>query len=204
MLAAAALVLLSAASVIFVYAENDGEERAGPIGTGIALDDATKLLRELFARSPGSRQGGWLATKRPYTTRPARQARVTHLPPLQQRALGKIFDAEPVVPSFGGPSERGPFTFSLLVADPLGNRTPRDLSLSPPSLWQEYGGNPPLYFVRPGNDPGSIPPPAVMPVPEPGAWGMLLLGFGVCGSILRRRRRAQRHQQGCHRSSKVA
>jgi hypothetical protein len=37
--------------------------------------------------------------------------------------------------------------------------------------------------------PGAAPPPAVPGVPEPATWAMMIIGFGMVGGLLRRRRR---------------
>jgi len=39
------------------------------------------------------------------------------------------------------------------------------------------------------NPPGSPPPPPVPGVPEPATWAMMIIGFGLLGGLLRRRRR---------------
>jgi hypothetical protein len=43
---------------------------------------------------------------------------------------------------------------------------------------------------QPGNPPALLPPPLVPGVPEPGTWLMLLCGFALVGSLLRRHRRS--------------
>lgn len=193
LLVMAALMLLSAASVIVFYG---GKDERGHSGASVGVENVSELLRELLARSPGSRRGAATATKRPYPRSSVRQVKVAPPPAVQQRALGKIFDPEPPVPYFNGSIEREPFFFTALVADPVLGFPSDDLALAPSGPQREYGGNPPVYFVRPGSDGGGILPPAVMPVPEPATWCMLILGFGACGSALRHRR-ARRRAQSC-------
>jgi len=48
---------------------------------------------------------------------------------------------------------------------------------------------PPIFGDPAGTGPSDLPPSPPTPVPEPGAWLLMILGFGSIGAILRARRR---------------
>lgn len=188
-------LLLAAASIVFLCDERNNLEGGSSFRLGGALANTTEMLRELFERSPGARQGSLLATKRPHDgwLHPLGSRRsAPESSPLRQRALGKIFDDEPVVPNVGEEFAREPFTLEPVTGDPLIDFSPQTLLPLGAGLEPEYGGNPPFYFLPPGSGGDIITPPVTAPVPEPAAWSMLLVGLGVCGSVLRRRRSMSR------------
>ena len=50
-----------------------------------------------------------------------------------------------------------------------------------------------IHLARPGvTFTGDLTPPAVAPVPEPASWAMMIAGFGLVGTAMRRRSRIQR------------
>ena len=68
--------------------------------------------------------------------------------------------------------------------------------LLPPLIIPGGGGNnirPPT--VLPPGGGSANPPPPVPGVPEPGTWMMMILGFGLLGTFLRRRRRTLDEQR---------
>lgn len=185
------MLLIAASSIVYSHkGEGDTRHSSSSALSGV-LSNTTEMLRELFERSPGFRQGVLSATKQHAHRWPqelGQEQNSTPKPPLHQRALGKIFDAEPVTPYFDERSTREPFVLSPVLGDPLRDYTPRDLSTLSFNSIGDVGGNPPVYRPPGGSGEGILPPPVTAPVPEPATWGMLLLGFCVCGSVLRRRR----------------
>jgi hypothetical protein len=53
-----------------------------------------------------------------------------------------------------------------------------------------------LVPIGGGSSGGTSNPPPVSVVPEPSTWMMMILGFGVIGFALRRRRKAARAADG--------
>jgi hypothetical protein len=166
-------------------------------GVDVSVLSAPKSLMALLdARSPGEREKGALTS-----TKPRKLAATTAKP--SQRALGKI-----VQPSAAPPAE---FVKALTppetVAAAPAIAPPPTLaevipavgvpgSASPPgvALIGSPGGGGPGAPGAPGvpGAPGTPETPQipVIPsaVPEPATWLMMLLGFGVIGSSMRRRR----------------
>lgn len=124
----------------------------------------------------------------------------------EERALGKIFDTPPEeeVRALGdGPI--GP----LALGDPTAGGLPFDGS--GPTFSSGGPGFPGgiSTVVPPGTTPGGPTDPGdpdpggpddpgnpVGAVPEPGTWAMMILGFGLCGAALRRRRGLSSGQPG--------
>ncbi len=147
------------------------------------LETAKSFLALMDDRSPGDRTAAELTkTKTVQVSQP------------EQRALGKITNPPefeqalaPPPPNLG---ELPPFAAALTNLGPLmtipaapppggGIITTAD---TPPG---GGGGTPPPGGDTPENPPPN-PPPAV---PEPGTWATMLLGFGLTGWLMRRRRR---------------
>lgn len=144
---------------------------------------AKSFLAMMAERSPGDR------TKAELTKTKQRAA------PPTQRALGKITKPEPpkefveaiappvpkideIATALAPPVDIGPL---LLTPQPPGGGG----IIIPPSAPPGGGGgpNPPPPVEPPPPPP---PPPAV---PEPGTWATMLMGFGLIGWLMRRRRR---------------
>jgi len=191
-------LLVGASSIVYSYKEGDEREGASSSTFSGVLVNTTDMLRELFERSPGSRQSVLLATKRLIDGRPqlsGQGERFQQEPPLQQRALGKIFDAEPVVPYFDEDSDREPFVLSPVLGNPAIDYAPRSSWYPDSNPIRNYDSSPPVYLLPIGSGSGVTTPPVTAPVPEPATWGMLLLGLFVCGAVLRRRRDTPAHME---------
>lgn len=151
----------------------------------------------LDARSPGERQKGELSKTKIKTA-----ARVSGKAP-PPRALGKVFPPKPspleqlakVVVASPPPPVAVPVAPPPAIADVI---TPAAVlpsvpiqtagliaSFAPIGGGGFIGGAPP-----PVNNVAVVPPvpPVSTAVPEPGTWLMMLLGFGVIGSTVSRRR----------------
>lgn len=147
------------------------------------LEAAKSFLAMMDDRSPGDRTAAEL-TK-------TKQKSLADSQP-KQRALGKVVTPPPEFEAAIAPpppeiAELPPFAAAITNLGPLmvipppptpggGFTTTAD---TPPG----GGGTPPPG----GETPPENPPPPV--VPEPGTWATMLLGFGLTGWLLRRRRR---------------
>jgi hypothetical protein len=179
LVAAGALALVTAAPLtIAAYLGTD------PVVPG--FENAKSLLAMLSERSPGERTAAELITK---------HRRAAAAP--KERALGKIHNPPPtqfldaIAPPPPTIAELPPFEAALTNLGPLMNIpgppgsgggivTPQ----SPPGGGGGGGGGGGDTETPPEQPP---PPPAV---PEPGTWATLLLGFGMTGWLMRRRRRS--------------
>lgn len=148
------------------------------------VESAKGFFAMMADRSPGDRTKAELTkTKR----------RVAAAPAPKQRALGKINKPEPpkefveaIAPPLPTIIEDVPMVLTpmatlgpiLITPQPPGGGI-----IIPPQAPPPGGGgpNPP-----PREEPPPPPPPAV---PEPGTWATMLLGFGLSGWMIRRRRR---------------
>lgn len=155
------------------------------------FEAAKSFLAMMADRSPGDRTKGEL-TKTKKAAAPAPQ----------QRALGKITKPEPPkefleaiappAPKLEEPTQFAPVISGLgplLVTPPPGGGGG---IVIPPSAPPGGGGGtpPPTENPPPENPPPVTPPPEHPPaVPEPGTWATMLLGFGLTGWMIRRRRR---------------
>ena len=147
------------------------------------VEAAKSFMAMMAERSPGDRvKGELIKTKQPTPEIPS------------QRALGKITKPEPPkefvdaiappvplieeLPPMAMKEDIGPI---LLTPQPPGGGI-----ITPPQAPPPGGGgpNPP----PPGEEPPPPPPPPPA-VPEPGTWATMLLGFGLTGWAMRRRRR---------------
>ena len=152
---------------------------------GIALpglSSAQRLMAMLDARSPGERTKGELTQTK---------VRLAEVP--RERALGKVFPPKPspveqlaqvVVPVPPAPTPLVPAAPPATV-DVI---APANLLASLPLATGSaiIGGAvlpPPTVFTPPQ-------PGVTSPVPEPGTWLTMLLGFGIIGSAMRRPPRA--------------
>jgi hypothetical protein len=145
---------------------------------------AKSFLSMMGDRSPGDR------TKAELTKTKHRAAPAPH-----QRALGKITKPEPpkefleaIAPPLPTIAELPPVATvaslgPLLLTPPPPPGGGGGIVIPPPP---GGGGGPPPPPQEPPPPPPPPPPPAV---PEPGTWATLLLGFGLSGWMMRRRRR---------------
>ncbi|WP_121120041.1 PEPxxWA-CTERM sorting domain-containing protein [Croceibacterium ferulae] len=192
-IAAAFCLPIISGSVVLLY-----ESRAVPserAHEGGVLADAADMLAQLFGRAPGPRSGTFIFTKQVRDDKhPLAKAVGTSPKPPRQRALGKTFYEPPSAPRFPDAPERQPTT---ILFPPDLPQLGYGQQYSGPTSFQiplEYGGNPPFYFLPPASGVGGDAPPPVAPIPEPSTWAMLLLGFGACGSLLRRRKMNKRSE----------
>jgi hypothetical protein len=168
---------------------------SGSAHHGGPLPGEGDILAQLFGRSPGPRSGVLISTKqgRDGMYQSAGPRAISPKLP-QQRALGKTFYEPAGEPRFQGIPERQPT--NILFAPDLPQIGYGQQYAGPPSFSTppEFGGNPPFYFLPPAAGVGGGSPPPVAPIPEPSVWAMLLLGFGACGTVLRRRKKRVRSE----------
>lgn len=164
------------------------------------IDAAKSFLAMMTDRSPGDR------TKAELTK--TKQAKLPDVP--EQRALGKIAKPEPpkelieaIAPTVAKPVEE--FAPALAALGPLLVTPPPGggggIIIPPQSPPGGGGGTPPGGGTTPPEEPPPENPPPEEPpveepppeqppvVPEPGTWATMLLGFGLTGLVMRRRRR---------------
>ena len=147
------------------------------------LDAAKSFLSMMTGRSPGDRTAAELMKtkkKAPHQRALAKIAKPEN-PPAFEEAI-----APPPAPML---AELPPFAPVLAGLGPL-LETPPPGGIGPPITTTGVppggGGGPPTE--TPPNPPETPPPPVV---PEPGTWATMLLGFGLIGFVMRRRRRTE-------------
>ena len=149
------------------------------------IEAAKSFMAMMAERSPGDRTKGELIK--------TKQAALADAP--TQRALGKINKpeapkefVEAIAPSVPVIEELPPVALKddigpiLLTPPPSGGGI-----ITPPQAPPPGGGGPNPPPPPPGENPPPPPPPPA--VPEPGTWATMLLGFGLTGWAMRRRRR---------------
>ena len=182
------------------------------IATGIPqglplIAGGTDAVAELAARSPGARVGGValkgkgkdigkaIASLAP-TKEPVSSGSSSSAPPAEPATpIASVLGSspgEPPVPSAGpfppefvapgAPADNPPTTFTPVPFPPIGGVP----IIIPGGPGGPVGPNPP---VEPPVEPPVIPPVIPPAVPEPATWLMLIAGFGVVGSAMRRRLR---------------
>lgn len=162
------------------------------------FDSAKSFLAMMTDRSPGGRSKGELT-----------KLKQTKVAEPRERALGKITKPEPPkefveaiappAPKLAEPAQFAPAIANLgplLVPPPPGGGGG---IIVPPQAPPGGGGGPPQQppGTPPGDPPPQEPPPENPPpehptppvVPEPATWASMLLGFGITGLMIRRRRR---------------
>jgi hypothetical protein len=190
---------LSVAALVSLAAIASAPLAVSSLGSqGVALpglNSAQRLMAMLDARSPGEREKGALIKTK-------NKQRLAFVP--RERALGKVFPPKPspveqlakvVAPP--PPVEVVPPLVPVIPVAPPALAdviSPSSLIASAPLAFGSAiigggggggggGGSPPPTSVTP-------PPTTVTsPVPEPGTWLMMLLGFGMVGSTMSRQRR---------------
>lgn len=193
-----ALLVLAIMSVTIPAFSGDG---------GTLFAQTTDVLNRFVGRSPGERDEATLLKGKERKGKSLAERlfgrRVNGGGEPDQRALGKIFDTPPeesikdLLPDPPGPLAPGE---PMASVPPLGNvgispggggssGFPGGISTVLPSGPGGSQGGPDPGNPTPGgpSDPGIGPPIAA--VPEPGTWALMLIGFGLCGAVLRRRRK---------------
>ena len=162
---------------------------------GIAA--AKSFMAMMSERSPGDRTKAELSRTKQRT-----------VPAPKQRALGKITPPPPqkefveaIAPPPPKVAESVPVAMAPTTLGPLivGPSTPGGVIIptsspipggtggpTPPGTEEPTPTNPTEPPPPPGDD---EPPPTPPVVPEPGTWATMLLGFGLTGLMMRRRRR---------------
>lgn len=198
-------MLIGAAAIAVVAAIPLGVvAQLGKLDPGLpGLDSAKSFLAMMTERSPGERTEAELTKtkKRAAVAAPTQRALAKVVkpdlptqvggvaPPLpdkaetpaQMAAIGPML-LTPTVPGGGG----GIF----VPSPPGGGGGPPG---GPPGTENPPPENPPPENPPPENPPpeNPPPPPETPTVPEPGTWATMLLGFGLTGVMIRRRRRTQ-------------
>lgn len=192
-LSASAFLIAGGAGIAGIDALLPMNATAATAGTTLS-SDPTDMDGIFDARSPGGRHYGWLVNdKSPRTgfdvgppaervlssvrRRPAAPVPGSAVPALYT-PVGSVVPPTAVGPS-GGPVE-GVVTGGNAPFGPTGGFLPGNPGVVGTAPGAGGGGSGPTVGA---SDPGTAAVPAV---PEPATWTMLLLGFFVMGSILRR------------------
>ncbi|MFL6722424.1 MAG: PEPxxWA-CTERM sorting domain-containing protein [Sphingomonas sp.] len=173
---------------------------AEAVGDGVnqSVNGVKTVAAMLAERSPGERPDGALASLKPkkavLNERALPKVPAAAAPPSPFAALAGPPPAPPLVPPpaavplfnsvAGGPPE--------VIPPPGGGGGPPVLSEIPPP-----GGGGGGIIAPPIITTTQVPPPTTpstpsTPLPEPGTWGMMLIGFALIGGTLRRIKRAAR------------
>ena len=160
-----------------------------PGGRDLVSGTGTDLMSMLSARSPGVRSEGAVTTKGP------------RMAALSQPAAPRRHAAA-VVPPAAIPAASAPVALAAPAAvAPVAPIAPAvaaaPVYAAAPAFIPGPGGGStllPLPVILPGggDDDVTITPPSPTPaIPEPGTWLMMIVGFGILGTALRRRRRIE-------------
>lgn len=155
-----------------------------------AMQDPQSVMGQ---RSPGAREAGaLLSTKPAYAGNPGTGRGVT---PSQRVLSGARTTPTTLIPGLGTPTSDELAT--------LGNPGPAGFGSgglpgsgsqffpgSGPGIGGGGGGGGGGSIGSPGGTTPPANPPVVVPVPEPATWLMMIVGFGMIGAMLRKRRRA--------------
>jgi len=134
-----------------------------------AVERAKSLAELMSRRSPGERTHGELI-------------KTKHKMVAHERALPKIQPAPPNLVEVLAPPAEAPPTVEV---PPQAQLVPPGVTVTPPP---GVVVPPCCHAVPPPSPPPSPPPPPG--VPEPGTWMTMILGFGLTGWMMRRRRPA--------------
>lgn len=182
-------------------------------GAPFAARQVESVLAMLNLRSPGARATGNLVDTKPAVAQPAQRALGKTFAPPRERALGKVFPAQDAVV----PGGEAPFV-PPYQPDTLNLASPETPALSGPppaggggGLGDGGGGGLGDGGGGGGGSPGGGGPdgggggggvdPPVAAVPEPSTWLLMIVAFGLCGSMLRRQRRSDRRRLACDPAS---
>src|SRR5829696_4376128 len=158
------------------------------------IEAAKSFMAMISERSPGDRTKAELTrTKNRAAAAPKQRAlgKITPPPPPKEfvEAIAppppKITEGVPLAaaPTTLGPLLIAPSTPGGIVIPPSAPTPGGTGGPSPPGVGEP---TPPTQPPPPGDD---EPPPMPPVVPEPGTWATMLLGFGLTGLMIRRRRR---------------
>jgi len=149
------------------------------------MEAAKSFMAMMSERSPGDRTKAELTKSKHHAVaeKPAQRAlgKITKpAPPKEfEEAISPPLPALEELPPVALKDDIGPL---LLTPQPPGGGI-----IAPPQAPPGGGGGNP---TPPGEEPPVTPPPPPPPaVPEPGTWATMLLGFGLTGWVMRRRRR---------------
>jgi hypothetical protein len=185
---AIALLLLSATSVTLPVLSGDG---------GTVFAQTSDAIDRFMGRSPGERGETDLLKGKARKIADRLLGRPAGDGEPEQRALGKIFDTPPEesLNQLAPAPDPAPFAEPLPAAGtPLGSTggvpggTGGGFPGFPGGIVPVVPPGPPVTPIDPPTPP---PPPPVPAVPEPGTWALMLIGFGLCGAALRRRKKAE-------------
>ncbi|WP_395622028.1 PEPxxWA-CTERM sorting domain-containing protein [Sphingomonas daechungensis] len=157
------------------------------------LDSAKSFLAMMSERSPGDRAKAELTKTKMHAAVAAPRQRA--LPKVAQPELPKEFVAAiaPPVPTVADVPTSAPLSSigPLLLTPGVPGGGGGILVPNPPGGGGGTPGTPGTPETPPENPPPENPPPENPPpaVPEPGTWATMLLGFGLTGMMIRRRRR---------------
>ena len=153
---------------------------AGSDFASAAIERAKSFVDLIQQRSPGRRTQAQLT-------------KLKHKAVSDKRVLPKL----PIALPMAFPEE--PVPLIDLISPPV---HPAGLeSLPPPPLIEQpsfppmvFNNKPPTILLSPVETPTAVPPSVPPPsaVPEPGTWASMLLGFGLIGWTMRRRRKQVR------------
>jgi hypothetical protein len=178
-----AVLILSAFSVLSAAGSALWFSDLAPISRG----STESLLSMLRDRSPGQRAPGAQSVKQPMSAMLSERTPAAKLRPAMAPAAPPAKFLAPTAGSAPLPLVAAPMPFApppvaIPAFAPAGVAGPLFI---PPILIPGGGGDVTNVVVNP---PGAGPSP-VPGVPEPESWVMLIIGFGLTGAALRRRRR---------------
>lgn len=171
-------------------------------GATAMTSKGVNLLDAMRDRSPGSRSAGALSNKGQTAGAPAQtvanaatQPSARALPKTRVRVAPPVAAAAGVPAAAGSPAIGGTPPATTLASIPPGSAgSGGGLGLPPggggfiPAPGGGGGGTPDPGTGTPPPVGGEAPPVAAPAVPEPQTWLMMIIGFGLLGSVLRRRR----------------
>lgn len=182
-----AVLVLSAVSVLAAGGSAVWFSDLAPLSRG----SSESLLSMFRDRSPGQRAPGAQSAKRaPMSAMLSDSTPAAKLRPAMAPAAAP---AKLMSPAVAAPL---PFTAPPAFAPPFGVPAFTPPGVAGPVIF------PPLLFPAGGDDvinivnPPSAGPAPVPGIPEPGNWLMMIIGFGLTGAVLRRRRRLASGQAG--------
>lgn len=160
------------------------DARNGIIGAGNVVSDSLQSFASLIAsRSPGARGDASTLLKvkkgqQRVQAIPRTLPKPDEIAQVPEDVAPLIVDEPPV-----------PQTFAAADIPPVPGTTTQIVPPPPPPVPLVPNNQPPPpNQPPPENPPPENPPPAI---PEPSTWAMMLLGFAVVGSTLKRRRRVE-------------